>query len=211
MDRAALLKRLDTAWGAFQDSYAGLSAAELIEPGVTGDWSVQRHPRARDDVGGGGPQVPAAHPAGWHATAVPGRVWRHRRLQRLDDGAEEESAALRGAATGWTRSTAGSSSSSGIRRRTSSSARRAFVVACGSIPTITTRSTQRRSGNGEGNARSDEDVHTPRRRPAVLSEPDARPSRGTQGGPPIRPARLRGGLASDREGRVRQEPRVLRG
>lgn len=41
MDRAALLKRLDTAWGAFQDSYAGLSTAELMEPGVTGDWSVR--------------------------------------------------------------------------------------------------------------------------------------------------------------------------
>jgi hypothetical protein len=41
MDRPGLLKRLDTAWGAFQDSYAGLSAAELMEPGVTGDWSVR--------------------------------------------------------------------------------------------------------------------------------------------------------------------------
>lgn len=41
MDRAGLLKRLDAAWGAFQDSYAGLSAAELMEPGVTGDWSVR--------------------------------------------------------------------------------------------------------------------------------------------------------------------------
>ena len=41
MDRPGLLKRLDTAWGAFQDSYAGLPAAELMEPGVTGDWSVR--------------------------------------------------------------------------------------------------------------------------------------------------------------------------
>jgi hypothetical protein len=41
MDWAGLLKRLDTAWGAFQDSYAGLSTAELMEPGVTGDWSVR--------------------------------------------------------------------------------------------------------------------------------------------------------------------------
>ena len=41
MDRPGLLKRLDTAWGAFQESYAGLSAAELMEPGVTGDWSVR--------------------------------------------------------------------------------------------------------------------------------------------------------------------------
>jgi len=41
MDRAGLLKRLDAAWGPFQDSYAGLSAAQLMEPGVTGDWSVR--------------------------------------------------------------------------------------------------------------------------------------------------------------------------
>jgi len=41
MDRPGLLKRLDTAWRTFQESYAGLSAAELMEPGVTGDWSVR--------------------------------------------------------------------------------------------------------------------------------------------------------------------------
>ncbi len=41
MDRAGLLKRLDTAWGRLQDSYAGLSAAALMEPGVTGEWSVR--------------------------------------------------------------------------------------------------------------------------------------------------------------------------
>src|SRR5258705_2923172 len=58
------------------------------------------HPRARDHVGRGGPQVPAAHPEGWHAPAVPRNVWRHRRLQRPDDGAEEKRAARRGAETG---------------------------------------------------------------------------------------------------------------
>jgi hypothetical protein len=36
-----LLKRLDTAWGAFEESYAGLSDAQLMEPGVTGAWSVR--------------------------------------------------------------------------------------------------------------------------------------------------------------------------
>jgi hypothetical protein len=41
MDRRQLLQRLDTAWAAFQDSYAGLSDDELVEPGVTGDWSVR--------------------------------------------------------------------------------------------------------------------------------------------------------------------------
>ena len=41
MDRRRLLERLDKAWMAFKESYAGLSEAELLEPGVTGDWSVR--------------------------------------------------------------------------------------------------------------------------------------------------------------------------
>ncbi|MGH7364898.1 MAG: DinB family protein [Candidatus Rokuibacteriota bacterium] len=41
MDRPGLLKRLDEAWDAFRESYAGLSDTELMEPGVTGDWSVR--------------------------------------------------------------------------------------------------------------------------------------------------------------------------
>src|ERR1051325_3964377 len=41
MDRAQLLKRLDKAWQAFKASYAGLSEAELMAPGVTDDWSVR--------------------------------------------------------------------------------------------------------------------------------------------------------------------------
>ena len=36
-----LLQRLDTAWAAFKESYAGLSDAHLTEPGVIGDWSVK--------------------------------------------------------------------------------------------------------------------------------------------------------------------------
>ena len=39
--RARLLEQLDAAWAAFNDSYAGLSDAELLEPGVTGAWSVR--------------------------------------------------------------------------------------------------------------------------------------------------------------------------
>ena len=39
--RARLLHRLDQAWDALRESYAGLSAAELVEPGVTGTWSVK--------------------------------------------------------------------------------------------------------------------------------------------------------------------------
>ena len=41
MGKQQLLQRLDRAWGTFQESYAGLSDAELMEPGVTGVWSVR--------------------------------------------------------------------------------------------------------------------------------------------------------------------------
>ena len=41
MDGRHLLRRLDAAWGAFKASYAGLSDAQLVKPGVTGDWSVR--------------------------------------------------------------------------------------------------------------------------------------------------------------------------
>ncbi len=41
MDRAQLLKRLDRAWQAFSESYAGLPEMALLEPGVEGDWSVK--------------------------------------------------------------------------------------------------------------------------------------------------------------------------
>jgi hypothetical protein len=41
MDKSQLLKRLDKAWQAFNASYAGLSDSELMEAGVTGDWSVR--------------------------------------------------------------------------------------------------------------------------------------------------------------------------
>ncbi|MGH9444887.1 MAG: ClbS/DfsB family four-helix bundle protein [Terriglobia bacterium] len=41
MDRQQLLKRLDKAWVAFKESYAGLLELRLMEPGVTGAWSVR--------------------------------------------------------------------------------------------------------------------------------------------------------------------------
>ena len=41
MDRRQLLKRLEEAWEALKESYAGLSDAELLEPGVAGAWSVR--------------------------------------------------------------------------------------------------------------------------------------------------------------------------
>ena len=41
MDRSQLLKRLDRAWEALKASYVELSDSELLEPGVTGTWSVR--------------------------------------------------------------------------------------------------------------------------------------------------------------------------
>ena len=41
MNRQQLLDRVDTAWTAFQASYAGLPSSRLTEPGVAGDWSVK--------------------------------------------------------------------------------------------------------------------------------------------------------------------------
>jgi uncharacterized protein (TIGR03083 family) len=36
-----LLERLDAAWTALRDSYAGVSDSRLVEPGVVDDWSVK--------------------------------------------------------------------------------------------------------------------------------------------------------------------------
>ncbi|HEX3868348.1 MAG TPA: maleylpyruvate isomerase N-terminal domain-containing protein [Gemmatimonadaceae bacterium] len=41
MNRQQLLTRIDTAWAAFTESYGGLTDAQLMEPGVVGDWSVR--------------------------------------------------------------------------------------------------------------------------------------------------------------------------
>ena len=41
MDKQQLLKRLEKAWLAIKESYAGLSDSQLTEPGVTGNWSVK--------------------------------------------------------------------------------------------------------------------------------------------------------------------------
>jgi len=41
VDRSQLLKRLNEAWNALKASYAGLSDAEMMEPGVTGSWSLK--------------------------------------------------------------------------------------------------------------------------------------------------------------------------
>jgi uncharacterized protein YecT (DUF1311 family) len=41
VDKQQLLRRLDKAWVAFKDSYAGLSESDVLEPGVTKAWSVR--------------------------------------------------------------------------------------------------------------------------------------------------------------------------
>lgn len=41
MNREQLRHKLDAAWDDFTSSYEGMSAAELLAPGVTGAWSVR--------------------------------------------------------------------------------------------------------------------------------------------------------------------------
>jgi hypothetical protein len=41
MNRTQLLRRLDEAWQSLVVAYAGLSDAHLLQPGVTGRWSVR--------------------------------------------------------------------------------------------------------------------------------------------------------------------------
>ena len=41
MTPSAALNKITTAWDDLQTSYAGLSAEQLLEPGVVGDWSVR--------------------------------------------------------------------------------------------------------------------------------------------------------------------------
>jgi hypothetical protein len=36
-----LLRRLDAVWTAFQESYAGMTDAQMMEPGVMGEWSIK--------------------------------------------------------------------------------------------------------------------------------------------------------------------------
>jgi hypothetical protein len=41
MNKTQLLKRLETAWKALEASFAGLSETEMMQPGVSGAWSVK--------------------------------------------------------------------------------------------------------------------------------------------------------------------------
>jgi hypothetical protein len=41
MNKQQLLHKLEKAWADFQEAHAGLTEAQMLEPGVTGDWSVR--------------------------------------------------------------------------------------------------------------------------------------------------------------------------
>lgn len=41
MTKEQLLDRLEKAWAALEESYAGLTEARMAEPGVMGEWSVK--------------------------------------------------------------------------------------------------------------------------------------------------------------------------
>jgi hypothetical protein len=41
MTREQVLKRLNDAWLGLKESYAGMPESQLLEPGVTGQWSVR--------------------------------------------------------------------------------------------------------------------------------------------------------------------------
>jgi len=41
MKKQQLIDKLEYAWNAFQGSYAGLTLDQMLEPGVTGEWSVK--------------------------------------------------------------------------------------------------------------------------------------------------------------------------
>jgi Txe/YoeB family toxin of Txe-Axe toxin-antitoxin module len=41
VNKDRLLKRLESAWETLQESYTGLSEMELLQPGVSGAWSVR--------------------------------------------------------------------------------------------------------------------------------------------------------------------------
>jgi hypothetical protein len=41
MDKEQLLKRLDKAWMELNESFAGLPESRMMQPGVTGNWSVK--------------------------------------------------------------------------------------------------------------------------------------------------------------------------
>ncbi len=55
MEKQQLMNKLEQAWESFKESYAGLSDEQLVEPGVTENWSVK-------DI--------IAHVSGWEEEAL---------------------------------------------------------------------------------------------------------------------------------------------
>lgn len=41
MNKTSLLKKLDDTWQQFLASYSGFTDAQMVQPGVTGEWSVK--------------------------------------------------------------------------------------------------------------------------------------------------------------------------
>ena len=41
MKKQQLLNKLDQAWVSFKESYSGMSEAEMMKPGIMGEWSVR--------------------------------------------------------------------------------------------------------------------------------------------------------------------------
>ena len=41
MRKEQFINKIEQAWAAFQDSYVGLTDEQMMEPGITGDWSVR--------------------------------------------------------------------------------------------------------------------------------------------------------------------------
>ena len=149
---------------AFKESYAGLSDAELMEPGVTGAWSV------RDII---------AHVSWWEEEALT-------HLPHILDGGRKATAVFRkyGGIDAFnaqqaelkrgtclspryygsgTTPTAGSSTSSRVRRKINFFGKPASVIAYGLIHTAITRCTPRRYGNGESNGQPNKGRSEPMR------------------------------------------------
>jgi hypothetical protein len=137
MDRSQLLKRLDRAWEALKASYVGLSDAELMEPGVTGAWSVK-------DI--------IAHVTWWEEEALthlplilaggrPARYSvRYGGIDAFNAQMAEQKRKL---------------SLSEVLQQRDDTHRRLNDVVCGLIRTVITRSTPRGYGNGESGGQRD--------------------------------------------------------
>jgi DinB superfamily len=149
VDRRQLLKRLDKAWVAFNESYAGLSDAQLMEPGVTGAWSVRdilAHVTTWEEEalkhlplilkGGGRPPRYSVQYGG--IDAFNARMTEQKRNLSLSEVCAQF-VATHGRLVDFIQSAPS----------INSSAKPASVIDYGSIRTAITRSTPRRFGNGD--------------------------------------------------------------